>query len=76
MREKRKPSQTPKPVRVQERRKDRADQSQRQYTTLDEFDNDVQMFGIEFQHYRSVTPERRGCVHGIHESVPYSRGRR
>ena len=58
----------------QEGRKDRADQSRHQYTTLQEFDKDVQQFGRELQHFRKAKPEPRVCVYGIPASVPFSRG--
>jgi hypothetical protein len=70
MRRKSKPSQGAKPARVQEGRKDRADQ-QPQYTTVQELCKDIETFGKELQHHRSVQPEPRVCVYGIASSVPF-----
>ena len=58
----------------QEERINRADQSQQQYTTLEEFGKDVQQFGRELQDFRAVTLERRVCVYGVPSSVPYAQG--
>jgi hypothetical protein len=71
MRETKKPSQRAGFARVQELRRDRADQSQPEYTTLEELDKDVQQFGRELQHFRAVTLEPRVCVYGISASVPF-----
>ncbi|MEI7695314.1 MAG: hypothetical protein WCI64_06685 [Chlorobium sp.] len=54
-----------------EGRKDRADHSQPQYTTVQELCKDIETFGKELQHHRSVQPEPRVCVYGIASSVPF-----
>ncbi len=53
-------------------RGDQSLQSQQQYSQPSELIQDVQQIGRELQSLR--TPERRVCVYGIPDSVPYSRG--
>ncbi len=54
----------------QDERINRADQSQPQYTTLEQLDNDLQHYGRELQSLR--TPEPRVCVYRIAASVPFT----
>jgi len=51
--------------------KDLADHSQPQYTTVQELCKDIETFGKELQHHRSVQQEPRVCVYGIASSVPF-----
>lgn len=53
---------------------DPANRKYPQYDCLDEFVEDTDKFNWEVQHHKCVTPEKRACVYGIPESVPYTRG--
>ncbi|MBZ4219409.1 MAG: hypothetical protein LAC69_04385 [Chlorobium sp.] len=52
----------------QDERINRADQSQPQYTTLEQLDNDLQHYGRDLQTLRTL--ELRVCVYRIAKSVP------
>jgi len=46
------------------------------YNSVAELIDDTRQFADEYRSYRAIIPERRSCVYGISESIPFFRGYR